>query len=133
MKKETTEIKRFLTRIWNSDNTVPFAWINTRYKKLSEQGRKDLQKYIEDKGFIRMLIIVDNIEITRPQRTWGDMPEWFRPASEWHSFNNCDIDNTFIFAIYKSDYGNDIKDEEIDYALNSFPEKSTIYLLEQEL
>lgn len=133
MKKETTEIKRFLTRIWNIDNTVPFAWINTRYKKLSEQGRKDLQKYIEDKGFIRMLIIVDNIEITRPQRTWGDMPEWFRPASEWHSFNNYDIDNTFIFAIYKSDYGNDIKDEEINYALNSFPEKSTIYLLEQEL
>ena len=36
MKKETTEIKQFLTRIWNSDNTVPFAWINTRYKKLSE-------------------------------------------------------------------------------------------------
>ena len=35
MKKETTEIKRFLTRIWNSDNTVPFAWINTEYKKLS--------------------------------------------------------------------------------------------------
>lgn len=133
MKKETTEIKRFLTRIWNIDNTVPFAWINTRYKKLSEQGRKDLQKYIEDKDFIRMLIIVDNIEITRPQRTWGDMPEWFRPASEWHSFNNCDMDNTFIFAIYKSDYGNDIKDEEIDDALNSFPEKSTIYLLEQEL
>lgn len=133
MKKETTEIKRFLTRIWNSDNTVPFAWINTRYKKLSEQGRKDLQKYIEDKGFIRMLIIVDNIEITRPQRTWGDMPEWFRPASAQHSFNDYDIDNTFIFAIYKSDYGNDIKDEEIDYALNSFPEKSTIYLLEQEL
>lgn len=129
MKKETTEIKRFLTRIWNSDNTVPFAWINTRYKKLSEQGRKDLQEYIEDKGFIRMLIIVDNIEITRPQRTWGDMPEWFRPASECHSFNNYDIDNTFIFAIYKSDYGNDIKDEEIDYALNSFPEKSTIYFL----
>lgn len=29
MKKETTEIKRFFTRVWNSDNTVPFAWINT--------------------------------------------------------------------------------------------------------
>lgn len=129
MKKETTEIKRFFTRVWNSDNTVPFAWINTEYKKLSEQGRKDLQEYIEDKGFIRMLIIVDNIEITRPQRTWGDMPEWFRPASAQHSFNDYDIDNTFIFAIYKSDYGNDIKDEEIDYALNSLPEKSTIYFL----
>lgn len=109
MKKETTEIKRFFTRVWNSDNTVPFAWINTEYKKLSEQGRKDLQEYIEDKGFIRMLIIVDNIEITRPQRTCGDMPEWFRPASAQHSFNDYDIDNTFIFAIYKSDYGNDIK------------------------
>lgn len=129
MKKETTEIKLFFTRVWNSDNTVPFAWINTRYKKLSEQGRKDLQKYIEDKGFIRMLIIVDNIEITIPQRTWGDMPEWFRPASAQHSFNDYDIDNTFIFAIYKSDYGNDIKNEEIDYALNSLPEKSTIYFL----
>lgn len=129
MKKETTEIKRFFTRVWNSDNTVPFAWINTEYKKLSEQGRKDLQEYIEDKGFIRMLIIVDNIEITRPQRTYGDMPEWFRPASAQHSFNDYDIDNTFIFAIYKSDYGNDIKNEEIDYALNSLPEKSTIYFL----
>ena len=129
MKKETTEIKRFLTKTWNEDNDISYAWINTEYKKLSEQGRKDLQQYIESKGFIRMLIVVDNIEVTRPQRTCGDMPEWFRPASAQHSFNDYDIDNTFIFAIYKSNYGNDIKDGEIDYALNSLPEKSTIYFL----
>lgn len=129
MKKETTEIKRFLTKTWNEDNGISYAWINTEYKKLSEQGRKDLQQYVESKGFIRMLIVVDNIEVTRPQRTCGDMPEWFRPASAQHSFNDYDIDNTFIFAIYKSNYGNDIKDGEIDYALNSLPEKSTIYFL----
>ena len=129
MKKETTEIKRFLTKTWNEDNDISYAWINTEYKKLSEQGRKDLQQYVESKGFIRMLIVVDNIEVTRPQRTCGNMPEWFRPASAQHSFNDYDIDNTFIFAIYKSNYGNNIKDGEIDYALNSLPDKSTIYFL----
>ena len=80
---------------------MPFAWINTEYKKLSEQGRKDLQQYVESKGFIRMLIVVDNIEVTRPQRTCGDMPNG---AILWNGYNILGIKGNTLEKKYENKY-----------------------------
>lgn len=126
MNKHTFKIKHFLTRTHNEDDTIPFAWINTEYYLLNKQDIYDLDKYIHKKGFIKELIIVNNVEVARPQRTWFTMPDWFRPASMFHSFNEMDINNTFVFAIYDNEWGNDIMEEEVQTSIESFPKKSEI-------
>lgn len=129
--KETTNIRKYFSQIYNKDNTVPFAWFNTQYKELTKKGINELQEYT-NKDFVRELIVVSGIEMTRPQRTCGDMPEWFRPASEVHSFNENYHSNSFIFIIYNSKWGKNIKEEEIKEAIKSFPKHAKIIRIKEE-
>ena len=123
MNKETTNMRRYFTKIYNQNNDTPFAWYNTQYKKLSEEGINELKNYFVFNNFIREIIVVHNIEVARPQRTYGDFPEWFRPASIYHSFDGQSHDNSFVLAIYnKFDY----EEAEIQEALKSFPDIAEI-------
>ncbi len=128
--KETTNIKRYFTKIYNKDDTVPFAWYNTEYKELTEKGIKELKEYSK-KEFIRKLIIVNGIEMSRPQRTFADMPEWFRPISINHHFDGEYHNNSFIFIIYNSEWGKNIEDQEIQEAVKSFPKDTKIIKIEK--
>lgn len=128
MSTETLSIKRFLTRTFNKDNTIPYAWINTEYYTLREEGIKTLKEYFNKSDFIRYMIIVNNIEVTRPQRTMGDMPEWFRPAGVQHCFDGGKHYNCFVFAVY----GKDITKGEIEKAIKSFPDSSEVIFLNKE-
>ena len=126
MRDITSNIKTFFTRTYNKDNTTPYAWYNTQYKKLNEEQKQILYNYFNQKDFIKWMIIVDNVEVARPQRTMGDMPEWFRPNSMFHSFHNELVDNSFIFIIYNNELGNSITYDEVEEALKSFPDKCNI-------
>jgi hypothetical protein len=130
--KETINVRRYLTKVFNKDNTVPFAWYNTEFYKLSKNGIEELERYIKDKEFIRYIIIASEIEVTRPQRTWGDMPEWFRPASICNHFDENNYSNTFIFSIYESEWGGNITEDEIREAVKSFPKNAEIYILKKK-
>lgn len=130
--KETIKARKYLTKVFNKDNTVPFAWYNTESYKLSKNGIEELERYIKDKEFIRYIIIASGIEVARPQRTWGNMPEWFRPASICHNFNRVNHSNTFIFTIYESEWGRDITEDEIREAVKSFPKNAEICILKKE-
>lgn len=131
MNTKTFEAKQFFTKTYKKDDTVPFAWFNTEYKALTEQEIQEMKEYILKKEFIKEMIIVSGIEVARPQRTWGDMPEWFRPASWFNHFDNCYHDNSFIFVIYNSDWGKDIKEEEIEEAFKSFPNHAKTIRIER--
>lgn len=118
MNKETTKMRRYFTKIYNQDNTTPFAWYNTQYKKLSEEGIYELKEYFYFNQFIKEIIIIHNIEVARPQRTWGSFPEWFRPASIYNIFDGQPHDNSFVLVIYNE---LDYKEADIQEALKSFP------------
>ena len=124
--KNTFKIKYFLTKTYNEDNTVPFAWINTEHYILNKEDIFDLLKYVQKKQFINQIFIVNNIEVTRPQRTWGTMPDWFRPTSWYNTFDDNHHTNSFIFAIYNNEWGNEILEVEIKNSLESFPKKCKI-------
>ena len=123
MNKETTNMRRYFTKIYNQYNKTPFAWYNTQYKKLSKEGIYELKKYFCFNQFIKEIIIVHNIEITRPQRTWEGFPEWFRPASIFNRFDGQPHDNSFVLAIYNE---LDYEEADIQEALKSFPNTAEI-------
>lgn len=129
------KIKKWITKCFNEDNTIPFCWYNTENYNFKnedlEEVTEEIKDYMNRKGFIREIIIVPGIELTRPQRTWGDMPEWFRPAGPCHSFDDMQHRNTFIFAIYNSEWGKEIKEEEIAEAVKSFS-NYTVYRFKKE-
>lgn len=128
MRDITSNIKTFFTKTYNEENTTPYAWYNTQYKKLNEDQINKLKKYCFNKKFIRCLFIVNNIEETRPQRTWGSMPEWFRPNSMFHSFHNSPVDNSFVFAIYyTAETWTYYTAEKILNSIESFPDKCEVY------
>lgn len=124
--KRISNIKRFFTKVYNKEDTTPFAWYNTEYYNLSKEEINDMNCYYMNKNFIRCMVIVDNIEVTRPQRTWGTMPEWFRPNSMINTFDGYNHINCFIFVIYTSEWGQSITLEEIQKSLESFPKTSKI-------
>ena len=132
MNIKTFKPKQFFTKTYKKDNTVPFAWFNTEYKALTEQEIKEMEEYMLKKDFIRKMIIVNGVEVARPQRTWGSMPEWFRPASCFNSFDNYYHDNSFIFVIYNSKCGKEIKEVDIKESLKSFPKHAMITRLKKE-
>ena len=125
--KETSKIRRWFSKSYNEDKEIPYAWFNTLYFKLTERGIQEFKDYIVKRPYIREIIIINNIETTRPQRTMGDMPEWFRPSSEYNHFDNYDHNNSFIFIIYSNEY----KDEEIEEALKSFPSKTEMHRIKR--
>lgn len=131
MNIKTFKPKQFFTKTYKKDNTVPFAWFNTEYKALTEQEIKEMEEYMLKKDFVRKMIIVNGVEVARPQRTWGSMPEWFRPASCINSFDNYYHDNSFIFVIYNSKWGKEIKEVDIKESLKSFPKHAMITRLKK--
>ena len=61
------------------------------------------------------------------------MPEWFRPASAWNSFDGHSHTNSFVFAIYNSEWGREYTENEILAAFESFPEIHAQYILGLEV
>ncbi len=122
MIKETSNARRYFSRNYKSDDPVPYSWYNTEYYKLTDKGRQELKDYIVQRPYIREIIVVSNVEVTRPQRTWGDMPEWFRPASAFRYFDGNNHSNSFIFIIYDKDY----EEADILEAFKSFPDNAEI-------
>ena len=121
----TSSIKSYFTKGSNTEDVV-YGWYNTKYKKLTPEQKQILYNYFNQKDFIKWMIIVDNVEVARPQRTMGDMPEWFRPDSMFHSFHNSPVDNSFVFAIYYTDW-TDYTTNEILNSIESFPDKCEVY------
>ena len=97
MRDITSNIKTFFTKTYNKDDSVPYAWYNTEYCVLTLEQKQKLYNYLIKNDFIKYMFIVDNIEVARPQRTWGDTPEWFRPASMWHTLRINIIYPLFFF------------------------------------
>lgn len=129
MRDITSNIKAFFTKTYNKDDSVPYAWYNTEYCILTEEQKQKLFSYLVKNDFIKYMFIVDNIEVARPQRTWGNTPEWFRPASMWHDFHNTPVNNSFIFLVYNNEWGNDIKVTKLKKAIiDSFPNKCDIII-----
>lgn len=129
--KETTNIRKYFTKIFNKDNSVPYAWFNTQYKELTEKGINELKEYV-NKDFVREIIVVSGIEVARPQRTMGDMPEWFRPVTIIHYFSDIYHSNSFVFIIYNSEWGKNIEEEEIKESIKSFPKQAKIIRIKEE-
>ena len=123
--KETSNARRHFSRNYKSEDPVSYSWYNTEYYKLTDKGIQELKDYIVKRPYIREIVAVNNVEVTRPQRTWGDMPEWFRPAGWCNSFDENNHDNSFIFIIYNKDY----KEADIIEAFKSFPESAEIYYI----
>lgn len=129
MRDITSNIKTFFTRCYNEDDSIPYAWYNTQYCLLTKEQKQKLFSYLVKNDFIKYMFIVDNIEVVRPQRTWGNTPEWFRPASMWHTFHNIPVNNSFIFLMYNNEWGNDIKVAKLKKAIiDSFPNKCDIII-----
>jgi len=127
--KETRKITNYFNRVYKNDNTISYAWYNTDTFKLSAKGIEELRNYIQKHPYIKDIFVVNNIEQTRPQRTWcGDMPEWFRPTSPCHYFQNTDVDNSFVFIIYNKNFTED----EILNAFKCFPENVEIVRIKEE-
>ena len=124
---ETTNARKYFSRNYNQDNTIPYSWYNTQYYKLTEKGKQELKEYILKRPYIREIVVVDNIEVTRPQRTWGSMPEWFRPEGWCNSFDYNNHSNSFIFILYDKEY----LEEDIIEAFKSFPETTDIYYIRE--
>lgn len=155
--KETSKIQRFFNKGLKSGNNS-HAWYNTYLigSKLSENGVKELQDYINKNNKVYKIIIAHNVEGTRPQRTFGSMPSWARPESEWNSFDQNIHNNSFVLAIFEDilDYHKKNTQEELieiqkeipDYKditedietvikqfIESFPEKAELTVLSKEV
>lgn len=128
MRDITSNIKSFFTKTYNKDNSVPYAWYNTQYCILNKEQKQKLYNYLIENDYIKYMFIADNVEVTRPQRTWGNTPEWFRPASMWHDFHNAPVSNSFIFIIYNNEWGDDIKVSKLKKAIRSFPNKCNVIM-----
>jgi len=85
-----------------------YAWMNTGVV-LSDITIDKLKDALHSLGS-NALVIVPSIERTRPQRTSGVLPSYFRPLAEFKKFGvdpEANPNNTFIFALTS-----DIYDEE---------------------
>lgn len=130
-KTETTNITNHKTHDYGNGKKygVDYVYYNTKTYCLSETGINELQKYLNRNKNLKQIIIANNIEITRLQRTSQMMPEYFRPADNNLFFNSVNYDNSFIFAIY--DWEDSYTEEEIQQALKSLPAKSQIIRLKK--
>lgn len=123
--KETSNIRRFITKCLN-DESGWFCWYNYKHL-LTEKGIDELTQYVIQHPQIKDFIVVKNIETTRPQRTSGQLPEWFRPAGMRNTFDSYFYDNTFIFVTWNNGriYSN-YNDVDMHDLLESLPSKSEI-------
>lgn len=127
LNKETTNIRKYFTRSYNRDKEISYSWYNTEYFSITKKGIEQLKDYIVKRSYIREIIVVNNVEVTRPQRTWGDMPEWFRPASAFHCFDSQNHENSFVMIIYDKCY----QEEEIQEAFKSFPKTAQVIFIKR--
>jgi len=74
-------LKRLVTRAIKEDAT--HCWFSEM--KLTDEEELALDKYIKEKKF-PIVIYAKNITSSRPQRTWGGLPEWFRPSGPMNTF-----------------------------------------------
>ena len=75
-----------------------FAWYNI-HKELDEKDIQRIDNFCKKREEIDFCIIISGINELRPQRTWGDIPQWFRNNTAWHYI--CHAENSFVFINYK--------------------------------
>lgn len=130
--KETTKLRRFISnsitknKISDNELEISHCWFNTN-KTVTDNGICELKEYIDKNKYIKSIIIVNNVEITRPQRTWGDLPEWIRPDSMFNRFDKYNYDNSFILIIFDN-----YEQKELEYLIKSIPDKSTYEIINKE-
>lgn len=129
MRKSTTKVRKFITKCINKKEGW-FCWIND-YSLITPDGFRELTDYVSSHSEIRDLIIVNNVEMTRPQRTWGSLPAWFRPASEYNSFNEHNHNSYFVFVTWNDGSGKwcDYNEDDLKELLESLPTKSQIMVI----
>jgi len=112
------------------ESKANFAWVNTGVI-MSDDSMDRIKNDLVDLGS-KAMVIVSSIEKTRPQRTWGDLPEWFRPLNEYNTFGidpEPEVNNTFIFALTSKIYD----EEKFEQLLLSLPEchYTTVFPIEE--
>ncbi len=131
--KETTKLRRYISNVitqakksqyFKEDELdVSHCWFNT-YKTLTESGINEIKDYVNKNPYVHSILLVHNVESTRPQRTWGGLPEWIRPDSMFNSFDNHNHDNTFVLILFE-----EYPDEEMQLLISSLPQKCTYELI----
>lgn len=122
MRDITTKIKTFFSKSYSSNPGVPYAWYNTLMGVLSKEQIDSLVNYFEIHKEIDKMIIVNNVMMTRPQRTWGDIfPEYFRPATQLNTFPPTSSNNSFVLVLYDN-----YDKKEIEESLLTFPKYAEI-------
>lgn len=84
----------WFTKHWK-DISDSYGWCNVN-KELTKEEIDKVVDYFSKKENINFVIILSGINELRPQRTWGDLPEWFRNNTEYHDIYHAN--NTFVFA-----------------------------------
>ena len=121
MRDITVKIKTFFSKSYTSNPDVPYAWYNTQTSVLSEDQIDSLVNYFEQHNEIDKMIIVNNVMVARPQRTWGGFPEFFRPATQLNTFPPEGSDNSFVLMLYDN-----YDKKEIEEGLSTFPQYAEI-------
>jgi hypothetical protein len=114
---KVSSIKSYFTKAINAEAT--HAWYSC--KPLTDEEVELLKAYLKEKKYL-VAMFVRNVVPGRPERTWGSLPTWFRPASEYRSFNDCPIEKgDFVFIHFEKEevYANKEKiDEFLDNVYN---------------
>ena len=75
-----------------------FAWYNI-HKELDNKEIERINNFCGKREEVDFCVILSGINELRPQRTWGDIPQWFRNNTAFYYINHAD--NSFIFINYK--------------------------------
>ena len=128
---ETRKVRYWFTKCLHKQNSW-YCWYNLD-NIITKKGLEELTKYVQERPQINDCIVVTNIEMTRPQRTWGCLPSWFRPDGQRNTFNEYGYNNSFVFLTWNN--GEEIcnyTNEELRDLLESLPTKSQIIIIKGE-
>lgn len=92
-KKIPTVLSFFRRGLKNSEQSS-YGWYNMG-RAITEEEIDDIETFVEKHPQIDLCCVISGISPMRPQRTWGDMPEWIRGADEY--YEGYEDDGTFIF------------------------------------
>lgn len=131
--KDLVKVKSFISKCYNQDDGIPYCWYNLN-RIIDSEDIKSLQNYLNNRKELEYLLIASGIEETRPQRTVCTLPEFFRPSSYICYYDEHKRNNTFIFAISKSNpEWMEYEEKDIINLKNEFPDKATITILKKDI
>lgn len=84
-----------------------YAYYNVK-KILTETDIDKIRNFCIKRPEVDFFITISEINSLRPQRTFGDLPEWFRNDTAWHDIYK--DENSFIFISCETDKYQDLKE-----------------------